>query len=347
MYSKITYKENGKEYINTPGIFYAQAEAAALLRGTINKDPTSYWPMNGWGIYFDLVLAIENKENSIAKDVNFISIIPLVSPLMDGNDQNSIAQVIPLYDKYYKNHNYEYPWKSIENRGTDYIDYVEVGGKGVYYVQDFDTPVKIKKIPRDEVKNIKEDIYTPKDGDKIDDYAGETKASNASLLKQVYFADNEQFYETAETRTSLFINTAMEEGAKAMYGNSIPDDIKDPNKENRAKTQYAFVRVDTYFYPSEHEQYQLPNGLDSNILISIDKFEQSEKNEDQKLGFIKKKLVHEGHYDSNKESGQTLKPNEWANNLREYSYLEHYDPTKEEDLKKLQNKTTDTIRLSH
>ena len=347
MYSKITYKENGKEYINTPGIFYAQAEAAALLRGTINKDPTSYWPMNGWGLYFDLVLAIENKENSIAKDVNFISIIPLVSPLMDGNDQNSIAQVIPLYDKYYKNHNYEYPWKSIENRGTDYIDYVEVGGKGVYYVQDFDTPVKIKKIPRDEVKNIKEDIYTPKDGDKIDDYAGETKASNASLLKQVYFADNEQFYETAETRTSLFINTAMEEGAKAMYGNSIPDDIKDPNKENRAKTQYAFVRVDTYFYPSEHEQYQIPNGLDSNILISIDKFEQSEKNENQKLGFIKKKLVHEGHYDSNKESGQTLKPNEWANNLREYSYLEHYDPTKEEDLKKLQNKTTDTIRLSH
>ena len=124
------------------------------------------------------------------------------------------------------------------------------------------------------MENIVENLYTPGDNDKPDNYAKKTKATSAnSLLKQVYFGDNEQFYETAEARTSLFINTATKEGASEMYGNDIPDDFKDPHNETRAKTQYAFVRVDTYFYSSEHEQYQLPNGLDSNILISLDKFE--------------------------------------------------------------------------
>ena len=350
MYSKITYKQKSKECINTPGIFYVQAEAAALLRGTINKDPTSYWPMDGWGVYFDLVLAVENKENTIARDVNYISIIPLVSPLIDGSDQNQVARIIPLYEKYYEKHKYSYPWVSTEDRGTDYIDYVEVAGKGVCYVSDFDTPVKIKKIPRSEVENIVENLYTPGDNDKPDNYAKKTKATSAnSLLKQVYFGDNEQFYETAEARTSLFINTATKEGAFEMYGNNIPDDLKDPHNETRAKTQYAFVRVDTYFYSSEHEQYQLPNGLDSNILISLDKFEQNDypPQENKKLGDIRKQIVNIGHYDSTIVSGPRLKPNEWANTLRQYSFLKQYDPTKTEDLIELQRKTTDTIRLSH
>jgi hypothetical protein len=141
MYSKITYKENGKQQENCPGIFYAQAQAAALLRGTINKDPTSAYPMNGWGLYFDLVLAVENKENSVAKDVNYISLVPLVSPLTDGEDEGSVAKFIPLYEKYYEKHDYTYPWKSTENRGTDYIDYAEVSGKSVCYVDDFDMPL--------------------------------------------------------------------------------------------------------------------------------------------------------------------------------------------------------------
>ena len=347
MYSKIKYKLNNKEYINTPGIFYVQAQAAALLRGTINKDPTSFWPMNGWGLYFDLVLAIENKENTIAKDVNFISVIPLVCPLMDGEDQNKVAQVIPLYDNYYDTHSYTFPWKTIENRGTDYIDYVEVAGKEVSYVADFDTPVKMRKIPRDDAPIT--NPYVPKDGDKPDDYAGSTKATNANtVLKQVYFGDNEAFYETADARTSLFINTAKEKGASARYGNSIPNEFKDPHNDKRAKAQYAFIRVDTYFYVTDQEQYQLPNGFDDTIFISIDNFEQTNApKEDKQFGYIKKKLVREGYYDSSRGDGDKLKANEWANTLRQYNHLTKYDPTKPEELKQLQEKTTDTIRLSH
>ena len=351
MYSKITYKENGKQQENIPGIFYTQAQAAALLRGTINKDPTSYYPMNGWGLYFDLVLAVENKENSIAKDVNYISLVPLVSPLTDGEDEGSVAKLIPLYEKYYEKHGYTYPWISTDNRGTDYIDYAEVSGKGVCYVDDYDMPVKLKKVSREDVQSDITQIYVPQNGDIIDDYADSTKASNINnLLKQVFFGDNEYFYETAAARTSLFINTATEKGASAAYeGRSIPENLKDPNHPERTKVQYGFIRVDTFFYNSDHEMYQLPNGFDEKILISIDKFDQSgfPPQENKQFGDIKRQVVNQGHYDSTRDFGDRLKVNEWANTLRQYAYLTKYDPTDPEQLSQLQAKTTDKIRLSH
>ena len=195
MYSKITYKENGTQKENCPGIFYSQVQAASLLRGTINKDPTSYYPMNGWGLFFDLVLAVENKENSIAKDVNYISLAPLVSPLTDGEDDGSVAKLIPLYEKYYEKNDYTYPWKSTQNRGTDYIDYAEVSGKAVCYIDDYDMPVKLKKVSRDDLSSINvSQLYVPGINDTLDEYVDSTKASNVNnLLKQVYFGDDEYF----------------------------------------------------------------------------------------------------------------------------------------------------------
>ena len=87
----------------------------------------------------------------------------------------------------------------------------------------------------------------------IDDYAGTNKGiSENTLLRQIYFGDNERFYETAAPRISLFVDTSKEEGAKALYDNEIPDELKDPDPDraNRAKAQYCFIRVDTYFYNS-------------------------------------------------------------------------------------------------
>ena len=104
MYSSLTFKLKEKNIELNPGIFYAQAAIAALLRGTINKDPTSFYPMKGKGLYFDLVLTVENKENTVAKDANFISLIPLISPLVDGEDEGLIAHLLPVYEKYYTNH---------------------------------------------------------------------------------------------------------------------------------------------------------------------------------------------------------------------------------------------------
>ena len=352
MYSKIKYKdlEFNKDIISTPGIFYTQALVAALLRGTINKDPSSTYPLEGFGRYFDLVLNIENKEETIAKDVNYISLIPLVTPLFDGEDEGSVAKVVPLYDNYYETHNYTFPWTTVDNRGVDYIDYIEIAGKGICYVDDFDTPVKMAKVPRDSVSGI-DNLYVPKEEDSgPDDYAGQDKATNAnSLLKQIYFGDNEKFYETAAPRVSLFVNTATEKGAKALFGDTIPTELKDPHNGQRTKVQYAFVRVHTYFYNSEFGQYQLPDGFNDKILISIDKFDQTKLGEKKgnSLSDIKREVVNEGYYDSTKEKLKKLKPHEYSNSLRRLTFMKQYDPTDSDQLKQLQNLTNTNIYLSH
>ena len=351
MYSKVKYTDGeiNKDMLYTPGIFYAQAALAAVLRGTINKDPTSYYPQEGWGLYFDLVLNIQNKENTEARNVSYISLIPLVSPLFDGEDEGSVAKVIPLYENYYENHNYSYPWLDVNNRGVDYIDYVEVANKGVCYVSDYDTPSKWGKVTRSSLEGIVDNLFEPHGNAVADDYAGLTKATNAnSLLKQIYFADNEKFYETASPRISLFINTATKEGAEAMFGNNIPADLVDPHDSTKTKTQYAFIRVDTYFYNSIFGQYQLPDGFDDKVLISIDRFDQSSLTPDgDSLSDIKRVLVNKGHYDSSKERYNRLKPNEYANSLRQLKFMKQYDPTKPEELEALQQLTKSKVYMSH
>ena len=351
IYSNIAYTDNElqREVISSPGIYFVQAQVAALLRGTINKDPTSIYPIEGYGRYFDLVLDIENKEITEAKEVNFISLIPLVTPLFDGEDEGSVSKVIPLYEEYYENHNYSYPWTNIYNKEDDYIDYVEVAGKNICYVADYDTPVKIAKKNRYELNDTVKNLFAPKGKMEPDDYAGFDSTNANSLLKQIYFGDNEKFYETAKARTSLFINTATEEGAKALYGNNIPEDLKDPYNEKRTKVQYAFIRVDTYFYNSIHDQYQLPEGFNNSILISIDEFDQSSLGEPkgEVLGDRKPTIVNKGHYNSNEKKYNRLKPNEYSNSLREYKFMKQYNPTIPEQLKELQNLTNSTIKLSH
>ena len=354
IYSNIYYTLEGKEEILTPGIYYAQGQAAALLRGTINKDPTSLYPMKGQGLYFDLVLNVENKENSIAQNVKYISLVPLVSPLYDGKDEGSVAKVIPLYEKYYTDHNYSYPWTSIKNRETDYIDYIEVAGKGMCYVNDYDTPSKINVVERRKINNVP-NLYQPtatNEKKQIDDYAGTNKGiSENTLLRQIYFGDNERFYETAAPRISLFVDTSKEEGAKTLYDNEIPEELKDPDPDraNRAKAQYCFIRVDTYFYNSLFDQYQLPDGLSDDIIFSIDKFDQHtlEKQTDKLFGEIKATVYNKGHYDSTKEEFNRLKPNEYSNPLLLYNEKMVLDPTNPSDMNIIKQITNDKVRLSH
>ena len=356
MYSSLSFKMDNKEYVLNPGIFYAQAALAALLRGTINKDPSSSYPMEGKGLYFDLVLTVENKENTIAKDVNYIAQVPLVCPLVDGEDEGLVAQVLPVFDKYYFKHQFDYPWLSIENRSVDYIDYAEVAGKNVSYVNDYDTPVKISQNQRtDEDVNIENKFVLPNnDNIVLDEKAGATRGiSKNTLLRQLYFVDAEKFYETAAPRLSLFINPATEVGAEAYYGGNfdeIPEDDRNPDDPHRAKVHLAFIRVDTFFYSSIFNQYQIPKGLDSSVLISLDRFDQSNAPiEGELLGEVRSKIQNKGHYDWTKGPYNTLKPNEYRNPLRQYKTIKQYDPTKPEDLKALQDLTleNDTIKLSH
>ena len=351
MYSSLTFKLKEENIELNPGVFYAQAAIAALLRGTINKDPTSFYPMKGQGLYFDLVLTVENKENTVAKDVNFISLIPLISPLVDGEDEGLIAHLLPVYEKYYTSHNFDYPWKNIEPRGHDYIDYAEVAGKGVCYVNDYDTPVKLTRVQRDDPDVIYDNKYELTSNVTLDEKAGPDKGITPNtLLKQLYFVDSELFYETAAPRTSLFIDTASEIGAQTYYydGDSIPDDEVDIANSKKARVHLGFIRVDTYFYNSVFNQYQLPNGFDNSVLISLDHFNQSEAPIlDKKLGEIIPELKVVGHYNSSEAKYKTLKPNEYYNPLRQYKFMKQYDPTTEEGLKALQEMTNDIIKLTH
>ena len=354
MYSSLSFKMDNKEYVLNPGIFYAQAALAALLRGTINKDPSSSYPMEGKGLYFDLVLTVENKENTIAKDVNYIAQVPLVCPLVDGEDEGLVAQVLPVFDKYYFKHQFDYPWLSIDNRSVDYIDYAEVAGKNVSYVNDYDTPVKISKNQRTDVNYENKFELPNNDNIVLDEKAGATRGiSKNTLLRQLYFVDAEKFYETAAPRLSLFINPATEVGAEAYYGGNfdeIPEDDRNPDDPHRAKVHLAFIRVDTFFYSSIFNQYQIPKGLDSSVLISLDRFDQSNAPiEGELLGEVRSKIQNKGHYDWTKGPYNTLKPNEYRNPLRQYKTIKQYDPTKPEDLKALQDLTleNDTIKLSH
>ena len=98
-----------------------------------------------------MVLNVENKEATKVKNVNYISLIPLVTSLFLGEDKGSVTKIFLLYENYYDDHEFNYPWTDINNRGMDYIDYAEVAGKGVCYVADYDTPVKLSKIKREEL----------------------------------------------------------------------------------------------------------------------------------------------------------------------------------------------------
>ena len=348
MYSSLSFKLNSKETKLNPGIFYAQAALAALLRGTINKDPTSFYPMLGKGLYFDLVITVENKENTIAKDVNYISLVPLVSPLVDGEDEGLIAHTLPVYENYYRKHKFVYPWVSYEEENFDYIDYAEIAGKNVCYVDDFDTPVKLGRSKRSDVNH--EGISKEYTTMTYDEKAGPEKGvSPNTLLKQVYFGTAKQFYETAAPRKSLFIDTSTKVGAKAYYGDDeIPEEEQDKDDPTKARVHLAFIRLDTYFYKSTYGQYQLPNGFNEKILISIDKFEQDDAKVNGKaIGEVKGKIKTEGHYNINEAKYNTLKPNEYYNSMRQYEYMVRYDPTKPEDLKKLQDMSTDKIALTH
>ena len=350
MYSTLYFKLKDKDIELKPGIFFAQAARAALLRGTINKDPTSYYPMKGEGLYFDLVLTVENKENTLAKDVNFISLIPLVSPLVDGEDEGLIAQLLPVYDKYYKKHGFSYPWTDINNRGWDYIDYAEVAGKGICYVADYDTPSKLTRMQRNDPEVTFTEKYELTTNVTLDEKAGTDKGITPNtLLKQIYFVDSESFYETATARTSLFINTATEIGAQTYYGeDTIPPDEVDIENPNITRVHLGFIRLDTYFYNSIFSQYQYPTGLNNTILISLDHYMQSEAPIlDKKIGEIRPAHKVDGYYDSSKENYKTLKPNEYYNPMRQYQFMKQYDPTKSEDLEALKQMTNNTIKLTH
>ena len=67
------------------------------------------------------------------------------------------------------------------------------------------------------------------------------------LLKEIYYKGADMFYEVADFRRFVFINTSTTDGAKAYYDDNTPEDEKESADNTRAKKNVPFRRVDFYF----------------------------------------------------------------------------------------------------
>ena len=75
------YETNEKVIIDH-GAVTATAALSAILRVTANSEPPGDYPLWGRGLFADQVFNIENKENTEAKNVNLITITPIISLLV-------------------------------------------------------------------------------------------------------------------------------------------------------------------------------------------------------------------------------------------------------------------------
>ena len=134
------------------GSVLVTASLSAILRVTANPSPGGRYPLKGRGMFFDQVFNVENKENTEAKNVNLITIIPLISLVVGGSDQTGVIHTVEFYDEYYKNHEYKYPWTQTGS-DIDYIDYAELSDKDILFSTDWDHPVKQFKVERSDLIN--------------------------------------------------------------------------------------------------------------------------------------------------------------------------------------------------
>ena len=339
---KFTEVETGLETSLDDGPAKVEAALAAVLRATLNPDPSAFYPIPGRGAFADTVLNVENKENTLAHDVDYISVIPLVSPIVDGSDQGSTIELCELYMPYYTKHGFTFPWK-VNGADEDYIDYQELSGINIVNVAEWDTPVKINKVLRSEVPEFDNSAIVDKEMDVENGNRTTMIDSNQKLLHQMYFIDSDVFYEHATQRAMPFIDTSTEAGAYALYGDNIPTDLQDKANPKKTRKLIPWSRVDIYFYSAE--EYQQPTGMDHTFLLSLDKYPEPSQGPSTVLGKEEAGKPVKGHFDSTLDP--PLVPNEYENVLKKYNFMTTYDPTKAEDYAKLKEISKGEFELTH
>ena len=101
-------------------------EAASLFRVAINPDPSSFYPVRGEGQYVDNVVKIENKEQTGAFDVEYVGLIPLISPLTDGDNQRVTQLNLKIIIDYYNNKDNQFI-VSFPHGNDNYVDFIYTG----------------------------------------------------------------------------------------------------------------------------------------------------------------------------------------------------------------------------
>jgi len=317
-------------------------EAAALLRVAINPDPSSFYPVKGEGQYVDNVVKVENKEQTEATEVEYYGLIPIVSPLTDGDDQRVTVNGLKIWPKYYTDNKFEVPFRS--DNAQDFIYTGELSGKGVVMVAEWDSPaLPVKEIiDQERIKNIEIGKELDLKGINIGMI---TLEKQTEVLKQINYRLSDRFYKLASQRLMVYVDDSTPAGMKTLYTNfnNIPSEWKDTVKNDRAKKEFVFTRSDLYFY--DNENYVNPEKISEKVVFSLDKYKAYQKNKSgckTKRGDARSEVVENGYF-SDKQA-DILKPHIWSNEMFEYCDLTVIDPT---DAKTIQSLFGDKIKPVH
>eukprot|EP00033_Pygsuia_biforma_P000430 GCRY01000512.1.p1 GENE.GCRY01000512.1~~GCRY01000512.1.p1 ORF type:complete len:2633 (-),score=648.95 GCRY01000512.1:503-8401(-) len=320
------------------------AAMAALIRCDQNPDPIAHYPVMGRGQTIDDVVWAENKEETIASEVEFVAIIPLIAPITDGFDQAEIITPISFDHMYYHKvdngaYDYKYPFDTIGNlkeRDFDVLDWRLLGKRSDLLVADWDTPVRVFKKTRAEITEDYAPFFpiTFPDLPRVEPsdifqagYQTTVPDTDEIILKQAFFSDADSFFEHATQRMIPFLDTETAEGFAvyddprswpASTGHVCPA-LKMHPDGRRMKQELLFGRVDIYYY-NTREELPLPNGVDTaDTIFTIDRYADPYVNGtyscDSDVSYPVHYLV-DGYYDHTITSYPPgLKPREYNNML--------------------------------
>ena len=315
-------------------------QAAPVLTGALNPDPSSFYPYPGIGAYIDNALKVENKEESMAYNVEYYGLIPLLSPILDIDDQRKTQRSLQIYVDYYNSHYFQVPLK--DDNAEDFIYPTEINGKGAILVMNWDSPVlPVKEITKSEgsgqglnIKGINLGLVTIN--------------STSEVIRQINYRKSELLYKLASQRLMVFVDTTTTIGAKTIYNGDIPSDILDPVHNDRTKTDFLYSRLDLFFY--ENENYVNPPGISEKQVFSVDKYLPYSPTSDciKERGFVVSKINEKGFFNNFDDDKKNiiLKPNVYTNPLFDYCDLTVIDPTVKGSIEK-EFGNTDNIKLVH
>ena len=311
-------------------------EAASLLRVAINPDPSSFYPVKGEGQYVDNVVKIENKEQTSAFEVEYVGLIPVISPLTDGDDQRKTQWSLKIYVDYYNNekNNFEVPFNSTNAQDFVYTPFLQ--GTGAVIVAEWDSPVLPVKetINKERIENINLDKEVNLKGINIGMI---TIEKPSEIIRQVNYRISDRFYKLASQRLMVFVDDSTPEGAQTLYKtfDNIPDVWKDKFKGDRAKREFIFTRSDIYFY--DNENYVNPPKITDKVVLSVDKYRPYDpKNTNcvEERGYAIGKINEYGYFTNFEPDKRNtiLKPHIYKNEMFEYCGLTVIDPLNEQEI---------------
>lgn len=148
------------------------------------------------------------------------------------------------------------------------------------------------------------------------------KTNSQMLLKELCYHDADIFYEVADFRRFVFIDTSTKEGAQTYYNGNIPEEEKDPADPTRAKIEIPFARVDFYF--ESDPNYQVPTNITDDMAFTIDKYKPEPIiTTDREINNYTANISKVGSFNSEKNDGKLIE-DEFYNVLKQHTKIKKF-----------------------